>query len=276
MLRLARVRHVRSRKSRSDWQIVPFQQLAKARLSCALPLPALAPRRAFSGVHARGLPIRGLASNQPVDGTGENISVPFDLTILHRSSLALERRQADEIIEVSLHGMRLCPTIAKQCPPKALSITLPRRRKAGAAIVSCELAPRQAMIAPRKPDAVDVEVGQRIRIQRLESGLSQTSLAEQLGVSFQQVQKYEKGETRVSAGRLTAIAKILGIPVFTFFGAHDAGTIERSDCGVAFSPLKLLTVPGALQLLRTFAEINDGKMRRSIVNVVENIAAGWR
>jgi transcriptional regulator with XRE-family HTH domain len=132
------------------------------------------------------------------------------------------------------------------------------------------------MLTPNKPDPVDVEVGQRIRIQRLQSGLSQTSLAEQLGVTFQQVQKYEKGVNRVGAGRLTKIAKVLGVPVSTFFGAHDAGTLERSDRGTASSPLKLLTVPGALRLLRAYGQLNDGKMRRSIVELVENIAAGRR
>src|ERR1044071_7256247 len=91
----------------------------------------------------------------------------------------------------------------------------------------------ETMMTPKKPDPVDVEVGQRIRIQRLQSGLSQTSLAEQLGVTFQQVQKYEKGVNRVGAGRLTKIAKVLGVPVSTFFGAHDAGAIERSDRGTA-------------------------------------------
>jgi len=131
-------------------------------------------------------------------------------------------------------------------------------------------------MTPKKPDPVDVEVGQRIRIQRLQSGLSQTSLADQLGVTFQQVQKYEKGVNRVGAGRLTKIAKVLGVPVGTFFGAHDAGALERTDRGTANSPLKLLTVPGALRLLRAYGQLNDGKMRRSIVELVENIAAGRR
>jgi transcriptional regulator with XRE-family HTH domain len=99
------------------------------------------------------------------------------------------------------------------------------------------------MMPPKKPDLVDVEVGQRIRIQRLQSGLSQTSLAEHLGVTFQQVQKYEKGVNRVGAGRLTKIANVLGIPVSTFFGAHDETPIARGDRGTASSPLKLLTVP---------------------------------
>jgi transcriptional regulator with XRE-family HTH domain len=130
------------------------------------------------------------------------------------------------------------------------------------------------MITPKKPDAIDVEVGQRIRIQRLQSGLSQTSFAEQLGVTFQQVQKYEKGLNRVGAGRLTKIAEVLDVPVSIFFGAHDEGQLERGDRGTASSPLKLLTVPGALRLLRAYGQLNDGKMRHSIVELVENIAAG--
>jgi|SRR5947209_20582180 len=128
----------------------------------------------------------------------------------------------------------------------------------------------------KKPDPVDIEVGQRIRIQRMATGLSQTTLADQLGVTFQQVQKYEKGVNRVGAGRLTKIAKVLGVPVSTFFGANDAGAIERGDRHTPSSPLKLLTVPGALRLLRAYGQLNDGKMRRSIVDLVENIAAGRR
>jgi transcriptional regulator with XRE-family HTH domain len=104
----------------------------------------------------------------------------------------------------------------------------------------------------------------------------QTSLAEQLGVTFQQVQKYEKGVNRVGGGRLTKIAKVLGVPVVTFFGAHDAAPIERGDRAMGSSPLKLLTVPAALKLLRSYGQLNDGKMRRSIVGLVENIAAGRR
>ena len=81
---------------------------------------------------------------------------------------------------------------------------------------------------------------------------------------------------RVGAGRLTKIANVLGIPVSAFFGAHDVTTIARSDRGTAFSPLKLLTVPGALRLLRAYGQLNDSKARRSIVELVENIATGRR
>src|SRR3954470_2616600 len=121
---------------------------------------------------------------------------------------------------------------------------------------------RKPMTSPKKPDSIDVEVGQRIRIQRLQSGLSQMTLAEKLGVTFQQVQKYEKGVNRVGAGRLTKIAKVLGVPVSSFFVADDAGA--RSNGDASSSPLKLLSVPGALRLLRAYGQLNNGKMRRSI------------
>jgi putative toxin-antitoxin system antitoxin component (TIGR02293 family) len=96
------------------------------------------------------------------------------------------------------------------------------------------------MMTVPKPDPVAVEVGRRIRIQRLSSGLSQSSLADRLGVTFQQVQKYEKGVNRVDAGRLAKIAKVLGVPISTFFGSHSAGAADRSDRGTASSPLAMV------------------------------------
>ena len=128
------------------------------------------------------------------------------------------------------------------------------------------------MKSPKKTDPVDMEVGQRIRLYRLQSGLSQTELAKHLGVTFQQVQKYERGVNRVGAGRLTKIAQVLGVPVRTLFGTQDATTVESSSRGPC--PLKLLTLPGALKLARAYAQLKDGKMRRSIVELVENMAAG--
>jgi transcriptional regulator with XRE-family HTH domain len=72
-------------------------------------------------------------------------------------------------------------------------------------------------MSAKTPDPVDIAVGHRIRVERLSRGMSQTVLADQLGVTFQQVQKYEKGVNRVGAGRLTKIAEALGVPVSTFF-----------------------------------------------------------
>jgi transcriptional regulator with XRE-family HTH domain len=127
----------------------------------------------------------------------------------------------------------------------------------------------------KRPDPVDVEVGHRIRIERLSRGLSQTALANQLGVTFQQVQKYEKGVNRVGAGRLTKIAEVLGVPVGSFFSGKELRGDGQEKDGEA-SPLKLLTVSGAFRLLRAYAEIEDTNLRRSIVDLVEQITSQRR
>jgi transcriptional regulator with XRE-family HTH domain len=128
----------------------------------------------------------------------------------------------------------------------------------------------------KRPDPVDIEVGHRIRIERLARGLSQTALATQLGVTFQQVQKYEKGVNRVGAGRLTKIAEVLGIQVGTFFSGKDILDAEgKKESGEA-SPLKLLTVSGAFRLLRAYGDIEDSNLRRAIVDLVEQISSKRR
>ena len=124
----------------------------------------------------------------------------------------------------------------------------------------------------KRPDPVDIEVGHRIRIERLARGLSQTALANQLGVTFQQVQKYEKGVNRVGAGRLTKIAEVLGIDVSTFFGGKDMLDADANESGES-SPLKLLTVSGAFRLLRAYGDIEDSNLRRAIVDLVEQISS---
>lgn len=124
----------------------------------------------------------------------------------------------------------------------------------------------------KRPDPVDIEVGHRIRIERLSRGLSQTALANKLGVTFQQVQKYEKGVNRVGAGRLTKIAEVLGVQVGTFFTGKDIPEAEKGKDGNESSPLKLLTVSGAFRLLRSYADIEDPNLRRSIVDLVEQIS----
>jgi transcriptional regulator with XRE-family HTH domain len=128
----------------------------------------------------------------------------------------------------------------------------------------------------KRPDPVDIEVGHRIRIERLARGLSQTALANQLGVTFQQVQKYEKGVNRVGAGRLTKIAQVLGIEVGTFFSGKDILATEDKKEGGEASPLKLLTVSGAFRLLRAYGDIEDSNLRRAIVDLVEQISGKRR
>lgn len=129
----------------------------------------------------------------------------------------------------------------------------------------------EAAMGSKKPDLIDVEVGQRIRIQRLAAGLSQTELAERIGVAFQQVQKYEKGMNRVGAGRLTQIARVLNVPVSSFFDGREA--IEKVVRQGNQSPLAAMAQPHAFRLLRAYATIADGELRRSIVEFVERVAA---
>jgi transcriptional regulator with XRE-family HTH domain len=129
-------------------------------------------------------------------------------------------------------------------------------------------------MGPRTPDRVDIEVGQRIKIQRLSAGLSQTKLGESVGVTFQQVQKYEKGANRVGIGRLTRIARVLNVSVNSFFEGQD--TIDRVAQTGAESPLSLLTQPLAFRLLQAYSTLADGEMRRSIVELVERLAVRKR
>ena len=125
----------------------------------------------------------------------------------------------------------------------------------------------------KSPDRVDVQVGSRIRLLRQGAQMSQTDLAEQLGVTFQQVQKYEKGMNRIGAGRLTKIAAVLGIPVSELLGDDGAAQSNRRAVAEARSPLKLITPPGALKLLRAYARIDDRDQRRNIVALIERIAS---
>jgi transcriptional regulator with XRE-family HTH domain len=125
-------------------------------------------------------------------------------------------------------------------------------------------------MAKKSPDPVDVEVGRRIRVQRMARGMSQTELGKRIGVTFQQVQKYEKGANRVGAGRLTRIATVLEVPVSTFFGA--AGVGDPGVPAAGRSDLEYLIQPGALRLLRAYGQVRPGALQRSIVVLVERLA----
>ena len=116
-------------------------------------------------------------------------------------------------------------------------------------------------------DPVDVAVGNRIRVQRLLSDMSQSALGEAIGVTFQQVQKYEKGANRVGASRLTQIAKALRVPIKTFFGGDEQEDGPKADTAIEF-----LAVPGALELVQAYAQIDDNKLRRSLVALVKDMA----
>lgn len=118
----------------------------------------------------------------------------------------------------------------------------------------------------KSPQQTDVVVGHNIRFWRLERKMSQTDLANLLGLTFQQIQKYENGANRVGASRLMQIATALDVPIHVFFDGAGPQTDESE------SPIKFVGDQQALRLVRAFADIDDAGLRRSVVNLVEGIA----
>jgi transcriptional regulator with XRE-family HTH domain len=117
---------------------------------------------------------------------------------------------------------------------------------------------------PRSSGKPEIEMGTKIRLRRVEQRLSQSDLGEKLGVSFQQVQKYEKGVNRVGASRLQQIATALDIPV-TFFFDSDGKTKEVES-------LLFLDSAFSLRLLRAYSKIQDQAVQRHMVSLMEAIA----
>ena len=128
----------------------------------------------------------------------------------------------------------------------------------------------------RTPDPVDVAVGRRMRNRRKALGISQEALGEALGITFQQIQKYEKGTNRVGASRLQAIATILGVPVSFFF--EDAPDMPSAAAGgfrednATSYVVDFLNSAEGLQLNRAFVRIADAKVRRRVVDLVKALA----
>src|SRR6266851_6371840 len=123
---------------------------------------------------------------------------------------------------------------------------------------------------------IDKHVGSRVRMRRLMLDMSQTDIANALGLTFQQVQKYEKGTNRVSAGRLQHISQILQVPVEFFFeGApHARGQgYAQTDAPSPQYVADFLATSDGLHLTKAFMHIQNARLRRSIVNLVEQIAS---
>jgi len=123
----------------------------------------------------------------------------------------------------------------------------------------------------RAANAIDRKIGQRVRSRRLEIGMSQERLAELLGVTFQQVQKYEKGVNRIAASRLHDIAQALEMPVARFFegvGGRGAGVAESSKDYIDDA----LATPEGIQLMTLFASIKSARVRRRVVELVKALS----
>jgi transcriptional regulator with XRE-family HTH domain len=129
----------------------------------------------------------------------------------------------------------------------------------------------------RRPNPVDIHVGNRVRLQRMLIGISQEKLGERLGLTFQQVQKYEKGINRIGASRLFELSRVLGVPVQFFYedapvsGVQSAapGFAERSSDSHVF---EFLSSREGLELNRAFSRITDPKVRKSVLDLVRSLA----
>jgi transcriptional regulator with XRE-family HTH domain len=124
----------------------------------------------------------------------------------------------------------------------------------------------------KQANAIDKLVGVRVRDRRVALGLSQDTLAKKLGLSFQQVQKYEKGTNRISAGRLFVIAQALSTPIANFFEEVIAASGRQR--GFAEEPAPPLSVSREGQELAiALAQIKDAKARKNLISLAKNLAA---
>ena len=130
----------------------------------------------------------------------------------------------------------------------------------------------------RRPNPIDIHVGSRVRFRRMLLGMSQEKLGEKLGLTFQQVQKYEKGINRIGASRLFDLAQVLGVSVQFFY--EEAPTPEGHPLapeGFAEKPeehsiVEFLRSRDGLELNKAFVRISDVKARRAIVELVRSLA----
>ena len=132
----------------------------------------------------------------------------------------------------------------------------------------------EALARDRRPNPIDVYVGSRLRLGRKILSVTQEKLAENLGVTFQQVQKYERGLNRISASRLHQAAQILDVPVTFFFPQADPPHSDEADCADDRSEVMgFLCSSEGLELNRAFAQIKDPSMRRRVLELIRSIAA---
>jgi transcriptional regulator with XRE-family HTH domain len=126
----------------------------------------------------------------------------------------------------------------------------------------------------KAPNPVDRHVGSRVRMRRMMMGMSQEKLGDAIGLTFQQVQKYEKGTNRIGASRLQQIAHTLQVPVSFFFeGAPMEGAPLDADAPSPSFVSDFLASADGLALTKAFMQIKDSKLRRRIVDLVEGIAS---
>jgi transcriptional regulator with XRE-family HTH domain len=144
-----------------------------------------------------------------------------------------------------------------------------RARVSGQRLASELQGVQVAMGDERSATSVDKRLGQRLRARRLEMDLSQEQLAERLGVTFQQVQKYEKGVNRIAASRLVDIATALETPIVHFFEGMGPGKGAKSDRAT-----EMMATPEGAQLVGLFLDIKSKPVRRKVIDLVRALAQG--
>jgi len=119
---------------------------------------------------------------------------------------------------------------------------------------------------------MDALVGSRLRTRRKQLRISQEKLGKEIGVSFQQVQKYENGTNRIGAGRLAEISKVLDVPVAYFFTGNSGGSSADGERGDAKA---ILSEPGATELLQAYAQIGSLALRNAVVRLARDLAGNF-
>src|SRR3954468_16792636 len=119
---------------------------------------------------------------------------------------------------------------------------------------------------------MDALVGSRLRTRRKQLRISQEKLGKEVGVSFQQVQKYENGTNRIGAGRLAEISKVLDVPVAYFFTGSSAGSSSDGDRA---DTRAILSEPGATELLQAYAQIGRLALRNAVVRLARDLAGNF-
>jgi transcriptional regulator with XRE-family HTH domain len=130
-------------------------------------------------------------------------------------------------------------------------------------------------VPKKQANPIDIQVGNRVRIRRMLVGMSQEKLGDMLGLTFQQVQKYEKGVNRIGAGRLFEVSRILGVPIDFFYeGVSGQLSGQPGFAEPEGSPpvMEFVSSGEGLQLSLAFMKIKDGKVRKRVLDLVKSLA----
>lgn len=123
------------------------------------------------------------------------------------------------------------------------------------------------------PHPIDVHVGARVKLRRMILGMSQETLGKALGLTFQQIQKYEKGVNRIGASRIFELSNLLDVPIQYFYNDYgDTIGGERGAAAAGDMFMNLVNSPEGVQLCRSFSEINDPQVKKRVLDLVKSIA----